>query len=251
LALRKYGKGKLTIGYAPTFGFVYPQTENERDIEAARRYNYSMHFDQHNWAWNLVWWSDPVYLGSYPADGLEVLGKYLPDTWEEDLKIINQPLDFVGQNFYNGLEVKADENGNAEFIERYEGHPRTAIGWPITPRAIKWLAKFLYERYKLPVLITENGISCADVISLDGKVHDPNRIDYVTRYLRALNEAVEEGVELDGYFYWSIMDNFEWAKGFSERFGLIYIDYPTQQRIIKDSGYWFKSVIESNGENIL
>ena len=93
-------------------------------------------------------------------------------------------------------------------------------------------------------------MSCHDVVSLDGKVHDPNRIDYLNRYLLELKRAADDGVEIDGYFQWSLLDNFEWAQGYNQRFGTIYIDYSTQKRIIKDSGYWYKNVIKKNGENL-
>ena len=114
----------------------------------------------------------------------------------------------------------------------------------------KWGIKHNYKRYKLPVIITENGMSAHDWVSLDGKVHDPNRIDFLTRYLRGLKCAVEEGCEVAGYFHWSFMDNFEWACGYNPRFGLIHVDYTTQKRTPKDSAYWYKTVIQSNGENL-
>ena len=102
----------------------------------------------------------------------------------------------------------------------------------------------------MPIYITENGISCADVVSLDGKVHDPNRIDFLNRYLLELKKAAEEGVPVHGYFQWSLMDNFEWTSGYHERFGLIYVDFETQERIPKDSFYWYKDIIKSNGEKL-
>lgn len=114
----------------------------------------------------------------------------------------------------------------------------------------EWGPKFLYERYGLPIYITENGISCHDVVSVDGKVHDPNRIDFLGRYLYELRKCAEDGTDIRGYFQWSLMDNFEWAKGYSDRFGLIYVDYATQQRIFKDSAYWYKKVIETNGDGL-
>ena len=242
-ALRKYGKQKLVIGYAPTCTFAYPSTDAAEDIEAARQMNFNAKPQPDNWAWNVTWWSDPVYLGHYPKDGLALYEKYLPEGWQEDMKTIFQPLDFCAQNIYNGQEVNAKG-----IVKRYEGFPKTALQWPITPDALKWGAKFLYERYQLPVLITENGVSCHDVIALDGKVHDPDRIDFINRYLRKLREACDEGVPVMGYFLWSIIDNFEWAHGYHERLGLIYVDYPTQKRIIKDSGYWYRKVMETNGE---
>ena len=109
----------------------------------------------------------------------------------------------------------------------------------------------LYERYHLPLLITENGMSCHDAVMLDGKVHDPNRIDYVHRYLKELSRAADEGADIRGYMYWSVMDNFEWGGGYTERFGLIYVDYLNDlRRIKKDSFEWYKGVIASNGENL-
>lgn len=130
------------------------------------------------------------------------------------------------------------------------GYPRTSSEWPITPESIKWCVKFLYDRYKLPIYITENGMGCYDIVSLDNQVHDPQRIDFLNRYLLKLREAVDEGADVAGYFQWSLMDNFEWCQGYRVRFGLIYVDYETQERIIKDSGYWYRRVIENNGENL-
>ena len=99
----------------------------------------------------------------------------------------------------------------------------------------------------MPILITENGMCCHDWVALDGKVHDPNRIDFIWRYLQNVHAAMQDGVPVLGYFYWSLMDNFEWTLGYSERFGLIFVDYPTQKRTIKDSGYWYKQIIKNNG----
>ena len=109
--------------------------------------------------------------------------------------------------------------------------------------------QFLYERYQKPIYITENEISCHDVISLDGKVHDPNRIDFLARYLHELKRAASE-IDLRGYFQWSLMDNFEWAEGYAQRFGLVYVDFRNQQRILKDSAYWYRDVIRENGNNL-
>jgi beta-glucosidase len=109
---------------------------------------------------------------------------------------------------------------------------------------------FLAERYKMPLYITENGLSCADVVSLDGKVHDPGRIDFLHRYLCSLKKASEEGVDIRGYFHWCMTDNFEWSKGYTERFGMVHCNFETQKRIIKDSGYWYRDVIASNGRQL-
>ena len=141
----------------------------------------------------------------------------------------------------------ADNADGWENVPFPAGAPKTAIQWFISPDALYWGPKFLYERYKTPFLITENGMSCHDAVSLDGKVHDPNREDYMHRYLLAYRRAAEEGVDARGYFAWSLMDNYEWASGYNERFGLVHVDYQTQKRTVKDSAYWYKRVMESNG----
>ena len=149
---------------------------------------------------------------------------------------------------YNAVPVRADENGNPVRVDRYPGFPKTAIQWPVTPEVLYWAPKFLYERYQKPIYVTENGMSSHDWVALDGKVHDASRVDFMHRYLREFKKAAADGVDLRGYFAWSLMDNFEWAYGYSERFGMVYVDYETQKRTMKDSGLFYKEVIASNGE---
>jgi len=157
-------------------------------------------------------------------------------------------IDFYGQNIYNGKEIKAGADGKPEYVERRVGSPKTAIQWPITPECLHWAPKFFYDRYKLPIYITENGMSAHDVVSLDGKVHDPNRIDFLNRYLLELEKSTDEGADIAGYFLWSFIDNFEWSNGYTDRFGIVYVDYETQKRIPKDSAYWYKEWIEEHGK---
>ncbi|MCI8614723.1 MAG: beta-glucosidase [Lachnospiraceae bacterium] len=247
--LRQYGKQPLIIGYAPTGSMCYPETETPENIEAARQLLFSLPKDAGYWSWNVTWWSDPVLFGRYPEEGLKYYEPYLPKITDEDMKLISEPIDVYGQNIYNGRCVRMGKDGKPEEVSRYEGFPRTAIGWPVTPQCLYWGPKFLYERYKKPIYITENGLSCHDTVSLDGKVHDPNRIDFLARYLKELKRAAGE-IELHGYFQWSLMDNFEWAKGYFERFGLVYVDYRTQERIWKDSAYWYQNLIRTNGEEL-
>lgn len=247
--LRQYGKQKLTIGYAPTCGMCYPKTEKPEDIEAARQALFSMNPDDRNWTWNVAWWSDPVLLGHYPKEGLARYEEYLPNITDDDMKLISEPIDVYGQNIYNGRCIRMGSDGKPEEVKRLEGFPRTANHWPITPEALYWGPKFLYERYQKPLYITENGLSCHDTVSLDGNVHDPDRIDFLARYLHELKRAAQE-TDIRGYFQWSLMDNFEWARGYSERFGLVYVDFQTQKRLMKDSAYWYRNVIRENGENL-
>lgn len=247
--LRQYGKQRLTVGYAPTCGMCYPETEKAEDIEAARQALFAMNQDDQNWTWNVSWWSDPVLLGNYPEEGLKRYEPYLPRITDEDMKLIAEPIDVYGQNIYNGRCIRMGRDGMPEEVKRCEGFPKTAVLWPVTPEALYWGPRFLYERYRKPIYITENGMSCHDVVSIDGKVHDPNRTDFLARYLKELKRAAGE-IDLRGYFHWSLMDNFEWEKGYSERFGLVYVDYQTQKRMKKDSAYWYQDVIRSNGAKL-
>lgn len=248
IALRENAKQPIKVGYAPTGTSCYPASESPADIEAARKIMFACPPLSRNVMWSISWWSDPVLLGHYPSDGLQMYKEYLPEITDDDMKLINQPIDFYGQNIYEGSMVKADENGNPRVVPNKQGHAKTAIQWPITPKVLRWGPRFLYERYGKPIYITENGMSAHDTVSLDGKVHDPNRIDYLNRYLIELEKATDDGAEIDGYFIWSFMDNFEWAKGYSDRFGIVYVDYETQERMPKDSAYWYKNWIEEHSK---
>jgi len=240
----------VRIGYAPCAAPAVPLDEaNSLDVEAARKAYFAAGGDSP--LFSVSWFSDPVVLGTYPEDGLACFGQYLPEGWQADLKEIRQPLDFYMQNIYEGKQIRAtDVDGSYETVPYPAGHPRTACGWPVTPRALYWGPRFLWERYRLPFIISENGMSCHDWVTPDGKVHDPNRIDYVRQYLKELRRASGDGADIRGYFYWSLLDNFEWARGYTERFGLVYVDYGTQKRTPKDSLAWYADVIRNNGENL-
>ncbi|BBF42853.1 mannose-6-phosphate isomerase [Lachnospiraceae bacterium KM106-2] len=249
IELRKYAKQKIYVGYAPTCGMASPETNSKEDIEAARRYLFSIP-KEGMWTWNVSWFNDPVFLGTYPEEGLQQFHDYLPTITKEDMELIHQPLDFMGQNIYNGVTIRAGRNGEPEYVERKRGYDRTQVGWPVTPECMYWGTKFLYERYKMPMFITENGIAVHDMIAMDGRVHDPDRITFLNRYLVEVKRAVESGVDIRGYFVWTLLDNFEWDKGYSARFGLVYVDFESQKRIVKDSGFWYQKVIESNGGSL-
>ncbi len=186
-------------------------------------------------------WTDPMLLGEVPESMKDVLSA-------EDMSIIHQPLDLFCANIYGSANFY--DNPGRENRLSYPGIPKSHIGMPIRPECIYYLAKFAWERYGLPILFTENGFSNIDFVMLDGAVHDPQRIDYIHRYLLSLKKTVEEGIPVEGYLYWSIMDNFEWLKGYDLRFGLIYVDYPSQKRTMKDSAYYYRDVIAANGENL-
>ena len=248
--LRKYACRPIKVGYAPTCGMAYPATDSPEDIEAARKTLFGFHQPMDNWTWNVAWFNDPVFLGKYPEEGLKKFAEYLPEITDEDMKLISQPLDFMGQNIYNGYMMRQGENGEPEYVDREAGAAKTAAGWPVTPECFYYGVKFLYERYKLPLYITENGMSCHDDVSLDGRVHDPNRQNFLDLYISALQRANDDGADVRGYFLWTLLDNFEWDKGYTERFGIVYVDFKTQKRIVKDSAFWYQKIIESNGREL-
>lgn len=250
-ALREKSKQPVQVGIASCGSLYYPASNSRENIEAARKMMFHIQNDDiMECNWNASFTCDPIFLGKYPEEISQYFSEYMPDIKEGDMELISQPLDFFGQNMYNAVEIKADENGNPVRAKRYDGFPKTAIQWPVTPECLYWGPKYFYERYKKPIFITENGMSAHDWVSLDGKVHDPNRIDFLHRYLSEMRRAAEDGVDVAGYFEWSMMDNFEWAKGFSERFGTVFVNYNTQERIPKDSAFYYKSVIDSNGNNL-
>ncbi|MDR0885549.1 MAG: beta-glucosidase [Clostridiales Family XIII bacterium] len=230
------------IGIAPTSTPACPETNSEADINAAREAYFDVP-EQENYMWSVSWWSDPIFFGQYPEAGLKLFEADLPDFKDEDFKLISEPIDFYGQNIYNGYTIKAGANAAYEAVKRPLGFPRTAINWPVVPESLYWGPKFLYERYKKPIFITENGQSGTDFISLDGKIHDTDRIDFTQRYLAELERGIADGTDVKGYFAWSLIDNFEWHSGYTERFGLIHVDYQTQKRTWKDSAHWMKEFL--------
>lgn len=232
------------VGFAPVFRTCLPATEQAEDIEAARQHFFaSPNASLFHAAWNL----DPCFGRGYPAEAMQRWGADAPLVRDGDMDLIGQPLDFLGFNLYQSDRVRAGEDGQPETIAYPSHHPRSLLGWPITPDALYWAARFLNERYPLPIVVTENGVALNDWVAADGRVHDPLRIDFLVRHLRGLQRAVDEGVPVRGYFHWSVMDNFEWAEGFVPRFGLIHVDYQTQTRTIKDSGHWYRECIRTNG----
>jgi beta-glucosidase len=242
--IRQFSKSESQVGFAPVSCSKIPATSAAEDIQAARQASFSVTDSN---MFSNTWFLDPVYLGGYPKDGLKLFEGSLPDIDANDFQIIHQPLDFFGVNVYHAWRVKADGKGGYTVVDFPAGHPRTAFDWPMVPECLYWIPKFMYERYKLPIYITENGLSNLDWPTEKGAVHDPQRVDFTARHLTALHRAIQDGVDVRGYFHWSFMDNFEWAQGYKERFGLVYVDFETQKRLIKDSGHWYKGVIAANG----
>lgn len=241
--IRAYSMKPARVGIAPAVPTFVPASSVPADIEAACHRTFAV---QPGHLWNNAWWLDPIFLGRYPEEGLKVYSDVLPIIKAGEMGTIAQPLDFLGVNIYQGSLIKAGQKGQPEDVFFEPGYPMTMMYWHVVPEALYWGPKFLAERYAKPIVITENGLSGEDWVMADGKVHDAHRSDFLYRYLTRVEKATADGVPLAGYFQWSIMDNFEWAEGYRQRFGLIHVDYATQVRTIKDSAYYYRKVIQAN-----
>ena len=190
------------------------------------------------------WFFDPLLRGAYPADVLEHFGPDAPAVRDGDLQAIATPLDFLGVNNYSRTLVRAG-SGTGEPVEvRAPIGAMTDMGWEVYPDGLHEVLLRLHEDYDAgPLYVTENGAAFADVVTHDGRVHDLERIAYLGDYVEAVERALDAGVDVRGYFVWSLLDNFEWALGYAKRFGLVYVDYPSQARIPKNSFYWYRDLV--------
>ena len=162
-----------------------------------------------------------------------------------DLKLISAPIDFLGINYYRRILVQATATGHETVLP--EGVPVTTVNWPVQPDGLREVLVGLQGAYDLPpVYITENGAAYDDVPAEDGTVDDPQRVDYLRGHLAALRTAIAAGVDVRGYFVWTLLDNFEWAEGFAKRFGIVHVDYATQTRTPKSSAVWLGQVARGN-----
>ncbi|MGI5198140.1 GH1 family beta-glucosidase [Streptomyces sp. CA-288835] len=231
--------GVTDIGIANSHGPTWPATDEEADVEAAGFYDVLL---------NRLF-ADPILLGQYP----EGLGELMPGDVEADLKVIAEPLDWYGINYYAPTSVGAPQGADIEFggftlpaelpfsVREIEGHPVTDFGWPVIPEALTELLTSFRDRYgdRLPpIVITENGCSYEGI-------DDQKRIAFLDGHLRALHRALEAGVDVRGYFVWSLLDNFEWAEGYARRFGLVHVDYETLKRTPKASYGWLRDVLRA------
>jgi beta-glucosidase len=190
------------------------------------------------------WFLDPLFRGSYPEDMLEAWAEIMPEVRDGDLELISTPIDFLGVNNYTSPLVAADENGGRSQIVRRADVDRTDMGWEVVPEGLHDLLLRLHRDYQPPAIyVTENGAAYSDVRGHDGSVNDPERQAYLEAYLAGASRAVAQGVPLRGYFAWSLLDNFEWAWGYWKRFGLVYIEYATLERVPKGSFYWYRDFI--------
>jgi beta-glucosidase len=235
--------GALSVGSANNHTPVWPATESAADRDAAALYDT---------LWNRLF-ADPILRGEYPAG----FGDLMPGPVADDLRLVSAPLDFYGVNYYNPTRVAAPgtdltpiaqaPSGDLPFVPvEIDGYERTGFDWPVVPEALRDLLVSLRDDYgeRLPpVLVTENGCAYDDPPDASGAVHDDRRIDYLRRHLQAVADAAAAGVDVGGYYAWSLLDNFEWAEGYTQRFGLVHVDYATQRRTPKASYDWFARVI--------
>ncbi|MGW4800233.1 glycoside hydrolase family 1 protein, partial [Nonomuraea sp. NPDC004297] len=222
---------------------VWPASREEADLRAADAYDVL-----HNRLFN-----DPVLLGRYPD--LSAYTPVLDFVRDGDLDVISAPLDALGVNYYNPTRIAAPAGAGLPFQDAgITGHPTTAFGWPVVPDGLRELLTGLKARYGAalpPILITENGCSQQDVPAADGTVDDAARVDFLDRHIAAMRQAMAEGVDVRGYLVWSLLDNFEWAEGYEQRFGLVHVDFATQRRTPKRSYHWFREFLraQETGQN--
>ena len=234
------------VGITLNVGWRVPASNSTFDLEAVRAAD---------GMWTR-WFTDPLYGRGYPGDVVADFERRdaLPNMQfvkNGDMKAISVPMDFLGVNYYNREVVRSNAPGNDPQIVFFK--PRTPenwteMGWEIHPEGLTGVLSRLYFDYKpLKMYVTENGASYSTPPDENKRVKDELRIDYYRTHIAAVHRAIEAGVPMAGYFAWSLMDNFEWARGYAQRFGLIWVDFSTQERIIKDSGKWYKGVIKKNG----
>ncbi|MET9652183.1 GH1 family beta-glucosidase [Streptomyces sp. NPDC006460] len=237
-ALRSHAAVKPNVGLVFNMTPCEPATDSEADRRAAQR------ADGHN----NRWWLDPTHGRGFPADMREVYGVDLPER-PGDAETIAAPLDHLGLNYYFRQIIKdaPELSAPSYHVLPVPGAQTTAMGWEVHPDGLEQLLMRLHEDYAATsVLITENGSAWHDEVGADGSVHDPDRVACLERHLEAAASAVRRGAPLHGYYAWSLLDNFEWALGYDKRFGLVRVDYETQQRTIKTSGHRYAQLIAAH-----
>jgi beta-glucosidase len=222
----------LQLGIVLTEWITEPPSDNPADVAAA---------------WN-AWYSHetsfihPIFRGHYHPLTIDAMGEATPEIKAGDMALITQKLDFLGINSYSRTVI-----GAQGWVSSVPGSEYTEMGWEICAPSFRRMLNRIHADYELPpIYITENGAAFQDTVAPDGSIHDDQRLDYVRQHLRQLRLAMQDGVDVRGYFVWSLLDNFEWSQGFTKRFGVIRVDYESQKRTIKDSGSWYARVIANN-----
>jgi beta-glucosidase len=219
------------VGIVLNLEHVDPRSDAPGDLEAAREMDGMAN----------RWYLDPLFRGAYPADLLE---RYAPPVQDGDLEAIAAPIDFLGVNNYFRFVVEASSNGGGPHVFHDPEWERTDMDWEVYPEGLYRLLLRVAHDYGPPAIyVTENGAAFGDVRTHDARVHDPERIAYIESHIDAVRRAAADGAPMKGYFVWSFLDNFEWSRGYSKRFGIVYVDYPTLERVPKDSFYRYRDLI--------
>jgi beta-glucosidase len=238
-AIRATGKAEEVSSAFSMWGGVYPASASTEDQAAAERY----------FRFNNLWFLEPAVRGRYPDAYVGGTDPARFGVEPGDMEIVQVDLDSIGINLYS-RSVVADDPQNRNLGTRLVSAgevERTEFGWEVYPEAIHDVVMRIWRDYKKPIYITENGCGYGDGPDANGVVNDQRRISFLQRYIGQVGRAIEEGADVRGYYHWSSMDNFEWAMGYSQRFGLIYVDFDSQKRYIKQSGRWYRDVIANRG----
>jgi beta-glucosidase len=236
-------EGRHRVGLVANLEPQHPATETEPDQAAASRRD----------AFINRWFLDPLYLGAYPEELADIFGAHWPGYTPADLVGLAGTVDFLGVNYYSrGVVRDAPAHAPVRAVcVRQDGNSHSAMGWEVYPAGLAEILLWVKGRYgNPPVIITENGAAFDDPPPENGALEDPQRVDYLRRHLRAARQALDQGVDLRGYFAWSLFDNFEWACGYGKRFGLVHVDFTTQRRTPKQSAHFYSEVIRTRGANL-
>jgi beta-glucosidase len=229
-ALRSQGS-KARLGIVLNLAPAHPATDTEADRAKARLEDGLL----------VRWYADPLFKGAYPADVLRHLGADAPQVGPGDMEAIAEPMDFLGINYYTRVMASASD----PFDASANGCEVTDMGWEIYPQGLTELLLRLHHDYAVPPMyVKENGAAFKDML-VDGRVHDEPRRNYIASHIAAVADALRQGVRMEGYMVWSLLDNFEWASGYEKRFGIVHVDYPTQRRSLKDSALWYRGFLQA------
>ncbi len=233
--------GKHEIGLVVNLEPKYPASDSVEDLAATSRADAYMNRQ----------YLDPVFLGEYPAELIETYGDAMPDIPASDWALIQTPFDFLGINYYSRNVIRDAPDAPPLYAARVRqsAHVHTEMDWEVFPAALTRVLVWIKDRYgNRPMYITENGAAFHDAAhSIDGHINDPLRVSYFREHLRAAHDAIAQGVDLRGYFAWSLLDNFEWSYGYGKRFGIVHVDFDTLERTPKSSARYYSEVIRSHG----
>lgn len=228
-------QGQKNLGIVLNLGHGEPASDSDADIAATQTFD----------AIQTRWFLDSLFKGHYPEDMIASVGQHLPEGYQDDMAVISQPMDWLGINYYTRALVQAVPDMPWPQMHEVEGPlPKTQMGWEIYPEGLELLLKRVHAEYTgdLPLMVTENGMANDDKVQ-DGRCDDPVRVKYFDDHLQAVLRCIADGVPMQGYFGWSLLDNFEWALGYEKRFGLVHVDYETQKRTPKASFNAFRKAL--------